>query len=324
MSEIELRAFHDGDEHAINEAFNAVFGLDRSVQEWLWKFPRWPGPRAILVAMLDGEVVAHNAGIPARVRLGERTVGALQCVDTFSVAGRLRRHEWRDLWKVLMDRFAEEFGGGEVELLYGFPGPRARAQAVRRCGYDTLEPQPVIRLERTAPQGSARRRLYRAEAARDWEPLLDELWNRVCHRYPAAVVRDAEQALYRLSGRPGVRYHRFLVFPRMSRAPVAFVAFRTGDGACRWVDLLWDEQHPGALDLVAHLSASLAGREGGREELWLNGDPVARERLEHAGFHAAPDPSGVTVVYRALTRPAAEALRAAGGLYVTMADADLV
>jgi hypothetical protein len=324
VSFIELRVYREGDERAINEAFNRVFHQRRTLEEWAWKFPPWPQPRAVLVAVVDDEVVAHNAGIPARVGLGGRTVGALQCVDTFSVADRLRRREWRGLWKEMMDRFAEEFGGNGVELLYGFPGPRARAQAVNRCGYDTIEPQPVTRLERVSPRSSLRRRLYRAEPARDWEPRLDLLWRRVSHRYPAAVVRDADQALYRLSGRPGVRYHRFVLLPRGSRTPVAFVAFRTGDRICRWVDLVWDAEHPGALDLAAHISAALAAAEGGHEELWLDGDQAAHERLERAGFRSELDPSGVAVVYRALTEDASRELRAAGGLYITMADADLV
>ena len=231
-----------------------------------------------------------------------------------------------------MNAFADEFGGGDVELLYGFPGPRACAQAVNRCGYNTIQPQRVTALERIGgvPDAgeryrlAARRRLYRAEPARDWEPRLDDLWRAVAHRYPVAVVRDAEQALYRLSGRPGVRYHRFLIFPKLGRQPVAFVAFRTGDGICRWVDLLWHVDHPGALELITHLSHSLAANEQGRELMWLDLDHAARLRLEQLGYRSAPDPSGVKVVYRALSDRTASALRRSGGLYLTMADADLV
>ena len=91
MSGIELRTFREGDERAINEAFNSVFRQRRSLEEWGWKFPPWPRPRTIILAFADGELIAHNAGVPARIQLNGAVVGALQCVDTFSLAGRRRR-----------------------------------------------------------------------------------------------------------------------------------------------------------------------------------------------------------------------------------------
>ena len=49
---------------------------------------------------------------------------------------------------------------------------------------------------------------------------------------------------------------------------VAFVVFRTDEGRCRWVDLLWDHRHPGALELVNHLSSTSNGRPTGQRGLF--------------------------------------------------------
>ena len=94
---------------------------------------------------------------------------------------------------------------------------------VLQLGYDAMEPQPIRYLARRSRPRSPglRSRLYRAELGRDWEPRLDTLWQEVRGQYPVAVVRDARHAVRRPAGRPAVRYHRFLVFPRLSSRPVS-------------------------------------------------------------------------------------------------------
>jgi hypothetical protein len=139
-----------------------------------------------------------------------------------------------------------------------------------------------------------------------------------------AVVRDAAWALRRLAGHPSVRYHRFLIFPRLSSRPVAFAAFRTDQLCCRWVDLVWDHDHPGAVELLLHLSAKLAAQTGGElEELWLHGDPEGRRRLEASGFEHVPEPAGLAFGGRSF-HPDLRLDTVAARAYLTMADADLV
>jgi hypothetical protein len=106
---------------------------------------------------------------------------------------------------------------------------------------------------------------------------------------------------------------------------VAFVAFRTDGGVCRWVELVWDARHFGALELIDHISRKLVVETGAeREELWLDGDPEAAELLTAFGFEGQPDPSGVVRVIRFLDERLSPSAFAAGRVYTTMADADLV
>ena len=100
-------------------------------------------------------------------------------------------------------------------------------------------------------RGSLRRLLYRAEQARDWEPRLDHLWGRSRHSYQIAVVRDAEHALRKFAGHPTIRHHRFLILPRFSGRAVGFAVFADDGSDCCWLDLVWDHDHPGALELLA-------------------------------------------------------------------------
>ena len=153
---------------------------------------------------------------------------------------------------------------------------------------------------------------------------LDRLWERAQDRYPVSVIRNANHVRRRLSGHPAVRYHRWLITPRWSSTPAAFVAFRTDGGVCRWVELVWDGR-PGALELVDHLSRRLTEQTGAdREELWLDGDPEAAQWLELFGFEGGPDPSGVVRVTRFIDLDLNADSFAPGRVYTTMADADLV
>ena len=324
----EIRVFQTGDEVAINDGFNLVFGKDRTLEEWSWKYAA-DGPPLPIVAAWDGaELAAHNGGIAAAFQVDGRRIQAVQGADTFSLAVALRRPQWREAWQKVMDRFSEiaeaDFG---ASLLYGFTGGRAISHMYSRACWNSVEPRQIplfVRRHRPTSR-SLVSRLFTARPVGDREPALDLLWQRVSDRYPVAVVRNAEQIRRRLSSHPSVCYHRWLISPRFSSSPVAFVAFRTDGGVCRWVELVWDARHPGALELIDHLSRQLVDQTGAdREELWLDGDPEAAEWLDAFGFEGQPDPSGVARVIRILDPALSPSSFVPGRIYTTMADADLV
>ena len=327
MEALEIRLFVPGDEVAINDGFNRIFSKDRSLAEWAWKYGAGSPPLPIVAAWDGHSLVAHNGGIPADFQVDGRRIKALQGADTLSLAAAERRPEWRDAWQEVMDRFAETAAADfSVSLLYGFTGGRAVSHMVHRARWDSVAPRRIpLYVRRQRPVGrSLASRFFRARLIGDDEPALDRLWDRAARRYPVAVVRDAEHASRRLSGHPSVRYHRWLITPRLSSAPAAFVAFRSDGGVVRWVDLVWDGR-PGALELVDHLSRGLAEQTGaGSEELWLDGDEEAASWLEVFGFVGGPDPSGVARVTRFLDEALDAESFAPDRYYITMADADLV
>ena len=327
MAAPEIRLWIPGDEIAINDAFNRVFGRDRSLEEWSWKYGAGSPPLPIVAAWEGHALVAHNGGIAVNFQVDGRRIRALQGADTLSLAAAERRPEWRGAWQEVMDRFAEiaaaDFG---VSLLYGFTGGRAVSHMVHRARWDSVAPRRIpLYVRRQRPAGrSLASRFFKACLISDDEPALDRLWDRAGRRYPVAVVRNAEHARRRLSSHPSVRYHRWLITTRLSSSPAAFVAFRTDGGVCRWVDLVWDGR-PGALELVDHLSRGLAEQTGaGSEELWLDGDEEAARWLEVFGFEGGPDPSGVARVTRFLDESLDAESFAPERYYTTMADADLV
>jgi hypothetical protein len=322
----EIRTFCAGDASAINASFNEVFGRQRSLDEWSWKFPAVAEGRFIMVAARGEQILAQYAGIPVRYQIDGSEWIATQIVDVFATRDARGPLGRRGLWVQTVDRYFDHFGrSGRAPLLFGFPGPRHRRLGILQLGYDAMDPQPIRYLMRTAHpsnHGMGRFR-YRAELARDWEPRLDVLWERVRHQYSVSVIRDAGWAARRFAGHPFVRYHRFMVFPRFGTDPVGFVVFRSDEGRLRWVDLVWDHRHPGILDLLSHLAAKLAGQTGcDREDMWLTGDPDGQFHLERRGFQVAPEPDRLMMVARAFD-DGVDLEAMAERAYITLADSDL-
>ena len=327
FGDVTVRPLAPGEEASLNDAFNAAFNQQRSLEEWAWKFPPEPDGRAIRVAELAGELVAQYAGVPARVQVDDRVWSAVQIVDVFSTrTARAAMFGRRGVWVRTVDAFIEDIGeSGRAPLFYGFPSSRARRLGTLELGYYTVEPRlsELVRSVEPSPRG-LRACAYRAEPSPDWEPRLDLLWARVRRDYPVAVVRDADYALRRYAGHPSVRYHRFVILPRVGRRVLAWVVFRTGEGVCRLVDLVWDRGHPGALEFVSWLSSRLATDTGcGTEQAWINGDPEATARLQRLGWVASPQRDGLSFVCRSFD-PELDVHTFDDRVYVTWGDSDLV
>jgi len=320
------RDYREGDEILINRAFARESGVKRSLDEWAWLYPAEEKGRTIVVAEVDGDVVAHCGGVRLRLAVDDGEWGGVRVADVFGPSKPTAVSSSADLVDEVAEHFVETIASRKsLQFLLGFsPRRHAGADAFPRCFGAPVSPQFHTYTRERAAQSPPRRLLYRAEAARDWEPRLDELWARVRRHYPVAVVRDADRALRRFAGHPTVRYQRFLVFPRFSGRAVGFACFCRDDVRLRWVDLLWDHRHPGALELLAHISARLVRQfDVAGEELRLAGDEVTRVRLEALGFRRSANPAELSVVIRSFD-PELHGATLLPRLYLTMADTEMV
>jgi hypothetical protein len=214
-AEYSVRAYAPGDEAAIQRAFSEVFGVERSLAEWRWKFLAPPrGSRILLAFDGAGELVCQYAAIAVDVAWGGAPKRAAQIVDVFS---RRRRGLGRrgGAFQRTMEQFLAECAatGVGVDFVYGFPGERhQRAGSVTGHYFDPAEVERLtFRRPVVAPAGE-RNRARSWISAHSWisegfdAHATDRLWQRSRHRYPHATVRDAAWFEWRYERRPGGRY----------------------------------------------------------------------------------------------------------------------
>lgn len=313
-SSLVFRVFREGDDSAVVQFLNKQAGVECSLKEWAWLYPPERDGRAIFIGERNGDVAAVCAGTPLRVTINGREWAAVKLQKVVSSkiddAGRILEHVIDALRS--NGRFAVAIAALEsgARILSGF--------------YSTPHPRLSVLVRKQPTAGHNNRFLYRAEAAPDWEPRLDELWRHARKSYPVAVVRDADYALRRFSAHPTIQHHRFMVFPRLSNRAVAFAAFSIDGDRFRWLDLVWDHDHPGALELLAHISGRLVkqlGRVG--EEMWLAGDDETRSVLMSRGFFADETSPAPVVAARSLS-PELDPTTFVEDTYMTLVDVESV
>lgn len=311
---VVFRTFREGDEAAILRLLNETSGVACTLDEWAWLFPPEHEGRAIVIGERHGEVATVCAGAPATIAIDGREWTAVEI-------RRLASSDRGDIGRIV-DHFIETFGSNG-RLAMAMAAFHADAKVL--SGFDVAsQPRLSVLVREHAASTPLGRLLYRAEPARDWEPRLDSLWRRARRSYPVAVVRDSDRALRRFAAHPKIRHHRFIVCPRFSSRAVAFAVFTVDGDRCRWLDLLWDHDHPGALELLARISGRLVEQLGASgEELWLAGDSEAQTLLMKRGFGLDESSSPPAVAARSFT-PQLDTAAYIERVYLTPADAEVL
>lgn len=317
-ADVTLRPYRPGDEIEINEGFNTVFGVRRSLDEWRWKFPDQPEGRYIMLTVAPtGRVLAHYGAVAMQVQFGNERVRAGQIVDAYS------REDVRGtrVFSTCYEHFIKLYGNPEgLPLMFGFPGRRHYEMGLKALEYVPISSVPFWSRE-------ARRRLslaswrYRVREGFDAH-AIENLWRRAGTRYDVAAVRDAEWLTRRYRGRPGVNYLHLSVW-RHGKVQ-AWAVTRAQEGTLRWADLIWDGEDVGSLAALDRTLDRLASLHAcPRLELWLGGDPTAERALEGYGWSRQPSPYDLLMVARSF-KSVVDLKRMQRCCYVTMGDSDLV
>lgn len=323
MHELTIRPYRPGDEVAINQGFNRAFGLHRSLEEWIWKYPAEPEGRWIMLACgRGGALLAHYGAVPVRLRVGAVTVRAGQISDQFSVPEGRQGLGAASTYIKTVNTFYSEFGAPQaLAVLYGFPGERALRLGLARLGYGQMQPQPIAVWHRPAGR---RGRLWTGHTVRaGFDPRsVDALWRMAGGRYRIGVQRDAAWLARRFTNRPGVEYVHLIAHAH--RRPAALAVLRATKATVQWCELVWDGISSRALAALDRVAASIARRLGaGGLEMWLGGDPVAEAELADLGWVRGPHPDRLMMVARSF-HPEIDVASFSGQFYLTMGDADLV
>ncbi|MCM2270300.1 MAG: GNAT family N-acetyltransferase [Thermoanaerobaculia bacterium] len=331
-----LREFRPGDEAAVLDLFEAVFGKRRSLASWRWQFEQAPAGRAqIHLLEEDGELIGHFAHVPFEVSVDGRRLRLARGCDLMLRADRRRRGGMR----ALIERYLA--AARDCDLQMSFPNVRSVELTQRYGGGRLIGWLPKwVRMLGPSPElgpagalggalGALAGRLVAPRAAplpvTRLDPLdaaVDRLADASAGFAPCLRVRDAAYLRWRWREQPDSAWTITGVRAADELRGFAVLGVSVGDPRRGVVaDLLAAD--PTALrsllvDAVARLAAA-----GCRRVVCDLHDPRpwARRQLLRAGF--LPMRGDLRVVCGALGSTDANRVERLAAWYLTRGDSDL-
>lgn len=322
MGTFTTHTYTDGDEIDINNGFNEIFGVNRSIKDWQWKFaPVYEKSWIIIARDEQEEVIAQYAVIHEPMQIRGQQIHAGQPVDVY----RIRRPSTADqkvFARTVLNFFDTFCAPDKLAYLFGFPGKHALHVGQTQLGYGDAIPihiwhKPVPKrgfldsLRKVIPTS-----IEDADLA-----TIDDLWLRAMHRYPFALIRDRHRIQRRFIDYPERDYYYIAVKTKSQLH--AWAILRDVDGVLKWVDLVWDGQAIKDLQRleqdIVRLAQSLSID---RIEMWILGDESLINFLKDHDWQKEIDPF-VHLVGRTW-HPDLDAQEIIQNMYITLGDSDLI
>ncbi len=214
--DVVIAPYQKGDEFRILETFERVFGKERKLASWHYRFLANPIGMHVMLAKgaVSGRVVAQFAGVPVRVSVrGEQHVFA-QMVDSMSDPEYRRGLRKPGVFTRTVLAYVEKWGAAEKESLgFGLPNPNAYRIGKKTQGYadlrdlvwraKPLDPsappedlEAVPKLSIQTPRAPGKR--------------LEELWGKVKSEHEIWTIRDHLYLDWRYWKNPDVNYRYFV------------------------------------------------------------------------------------------------------------------
>ncbi|MFC2947540.1 GNAT family N-acetyltransferase [Virgibacillus sediminis] len=127
-----VRYYKEEDQQQVEALYQKVFRKERSPEHWNWKFERRPSDLNpfILVFEEEGQILGHIALWVAEAYIKGNSSKIALRVDTM-VDPKARG---KGIYGQLNQTMLEEAGKHQIDLLYGFPAPKAKELLLRHTG----------------------------------------------------------------------------------------------------------------------------------------------------------------------------------------------
>lgn len=318
-----FRPYAPGDETSILDLFARSFGVQRTLDHWLWKYRDNPyGNARIGLAAEGARIVAQYGGYVVPFWCEGRDLRAHHIADIMSDLSV--RHVGRGPTSVFArtaKRFYELFCDDQIAFNYGVSAATSRAFGNRFLGVQTVEPV-MYRVRRNVKRISRLRRWfagYHLELVREAGAGYDDFFRRVAPAYHFLVLRDATYIRWRYLQYTAPGY--FVVAIRKRGRLVGWSAFRVEGDKLLWGDALFDPEHPDAIEvLLRHVAPSYPVS---RIECWFPPRPSwFHAALNGLGFDVQPEPRDLALGCAPFAfRDVVDVMRSS--LYYAMGDSDL-
>lgn len=271
---LEIRATRPEDLAGLGALFADRFGHALAPADWEWKYRQIPGEARSLVAVADGEILAHAGALalPARWPAGGGGEGSIwQLVD---FAGTTRRRGLRaalvDLGRTLL---ADLPRPGDAPWIFGFPSERHFRLGERVFGYRPLLTFEPLAGELPSDLPPKDTRIETGDSCGGWAEAVWEACGGLGVRRSAAFLN------WRYYARPQ-RYYRFYRLFSGGLEGFAVFAFVADEA---WAAEVW---LPPAGRWYASMLAVAADLRASGLRLWRFWPCLSAELLEALGLRA--------------------------------------
>jgi len=239
MMNVVVRPYQLGDDEGINNLFNRVFNLNRSLEQMRWEFMQGPVslPERSVVAEDSGRIVGFFGSLFQRIQINDKLIltafGADNAVDPH-YRGGFRGLQYQ-MWKKQIEQWSEE----AIPFALGFPTPGNFTVGKRLLKWEQLAELEVLykRLNfRLAAQDRFPRlpqifiemvkllsglwframlvprfrSAVRISVERQFPPEIDAFWEKFRKQYPVMLVRDRSYLKWRYAPQWGRGYRTWL------------------------------------------------------------------------------------------------------------------
>jgi hypothetical protein len=235
-----VRPFEERDQDGLLGLYKEVFGRERSVEEFRWKLIGQESPVDTVWVAVDGDqVVGQHAGIPMRLKLGNREVEAMHAVEAMT-HGAYRK---QGMLTILGGGLYGHWRDSGIPIIMGLPHPGwgTRAYAL---GYRPafplvwlsrpLRPLDLLLSKLGKKDRRGQRRATIAGERRVGDVLVvpqatagsefDTLWGEVGRYYQNSVVRNAAWVQWRYLDPPNGRFTVLMALRNGS--PAGYISYR--------------------------------------------------------------------------------------------------
>lgn len=141
---MEFRKYQSGDESAILELFELVFGSDLGVDYWNWRFRDNPTKKQMILLCWDeAKLVGHYAVSPVKMRVGagERMAGLSMTTMTHPDYGG------QGIFKKLAEELYQTFYKDEgLDFIWGFPNKNSHGAFIKNLRWKDIQVMPSFSL----------------------------------------------------------------------------------------------------------------------------------------------------------------------------------
>ena len=222
FSPYRVRGYQPDDEQVIIEQFNQVFGENRQLAHWQWKYSHNPqGGPCVSAAWEGAQLASHYSAYPLPLTVDGQDEQTYHVGDTFTVPA------WRgvgrgktNLLSRVVRHFHKSWCEGQIDFFYGFNTGRIQKLGKKFLSYVSVAPVYEYTLSAADAKMRSRglsakiQRLlkgYRIELAEHCDDWADQLFAQAKNNYAMSISRHKSYLQWRYDQHPDYYYQYVLL-----------------------------------------------------------------------------------------------------------------